>query len=206
LRDATLVAWVEAIERHLGRLRGRDHALSPRDFALARSWHAAGVPLGTVLNVLDEAAASTGEVTSLAYHRARIERLSGVRAAPAARGAASSTEALLQELHEGLLRLPTGALERVRRRVAEVLDLLAVGSRPNWDYVKGALTEIDDAVSARVVECLTPEQRDVIELEAASLAEPGSGRASAERTNARRRRLVVLRAREVLGLPRVGGE
>ena len=36
---AAVEAYVQAIETHLRARRGMDHILSPRDFALARSWH-----------------------------------------------------------------------------------------------------------------------------------------------------------------------
>jgi len=71
--DPELVAFVEAIEAHLGRLRGAEHVLSPRDFALARGWHAAGVALADVLTALDAAHAETGQSPSLAFCRKRIE-------------------------------------------------------------------------------------------------------------------------------------
>ena len=48
-------AYVEAIEAHLRARRGVDHILSPRDFALARAWYEAGVPLATVLVGMDRA-------------------------------------------------------------------------------------------------------------------------------------------------------
>jgi hypothetical protein len=70
------VAYVDAIERHLRAGRGAEAVLSPHDFALARTWFAGGLPLATVLRVLDEAADTRpGGVTSLAY----VER--AVRAA-----------------------------------------------------------------------------------------------------------------------------
>ena len=52
---AAVEAYVQAIETHLRARRGLDHILSPRDFALARSWHAGGVPLATVLVGMDRA-------------------------------------------------------------------------------------------------------------------------------------------------------
>jgi len=51
----SLEAFVEAIEGHLRARRGVDHILSPRDFALARGWYQAGVPLATVLVGMDRA-------------------------------------------------------------------------------------------------------------------------------------------------------
>jgi len=54
-RDPELLAFVEAIESAFRARRGKDHALAPRDFALARGFFDAGVPLATVLVALDAA-------------------------------------------------------------------------------------------------------------------------------------------------------
>ena len=67
-------AYVEAIEGHLRARRGVDHILSPRDFALAKGWHEAGVPLATVLVGMDRAFETAKDVTSLAYCRRRPPR------------------------------------------------------------------------------------------------------------------------------------
>ena len=64
---AAVEAYVQAIETHLRARRGMDHMLSPRDFALARSWHGTGVPLATVLIGMDRAFETGANVTSLAY-------------------------------------------------------------------------------------------------------------------------------------------
>jgi len=80
MREGALLAYVEAIETHLSRLRGRDHMLLPADFSLARAWHAAGVPLAEVLAALDEAS-GRGEIRSLRAVRRRVE----VGQSPAAR-------------------------------------------------------------------------------------------------------------------------
>jgi hypothetical protein len=66
---AALRAFVEAIELHLGRLRGREVVLSPPDFALARAWHAAGIDLARVLAALDDHAARHPTVSLSAVRR-----------------------------------------------------------------------------------------------------------------------------------------
>ena len=48
MKDTDLEAYLDAIERHFRARRGVEHVLTPRDFALARSWHRAGIPLATV--------------------------------------------------------------------------------------------------------------------------------------------------------------
>lgn len=74
--ERALVEYVEAIESHLSRLRGVDHVLSPPDFALARSWQAAGVSLAEVLAAIDEAA-ERGPLSSLRGCRKRVEAGAG---------------------------------------------------------------------------------------------------------------------------------
>jgi hypothetical protein len=64
-RDAGLETFVDAIEAALRARRGKDHVLSPHDFALARGWHGAGVSLATVLVAIDEAFESIRPVARL---------------------------------------------------------------------------------------------------------------------------------------------
>ena len=87
MRDPGLEAYVEAIEGHLRARRGVDHILSPRDFALARAWHEAGVPLATVLVGIDRAFEASPQVTSLSYCRRRVEELAASGPGPARRPA-----------------------------------------------------------------------------------------------------------------------
>jgi hypothetical protein len=213
LKDTGLEAYVEAIEGHLRARRGVDHILSPRDFALARAWHAAGVSLATVLVGMDRAFEAGPEVSSLSYCRRRVEELAA--AGPGARTRpAPPAESLAPEEVQGLLRQLAEQLEKLHpaggapfdpplRKVREVRDLLAVASRPNWDYVRAKLREIDDDVSATVLQAI-PE------------AELAEFRAEAQRAIARHRgrvddaaladamdRFTMQRAREKLGLIRV---
>ena len=71
--EPALEAYVLAIERLFRTWRGKDVALSPPDFALARSWHAAGVPLRRVLAGVDQAFEADPETSSLAFCRRRVE-------------------------------------------------------------------------------------------------------------------------------------
>lgn len=73
MRDAGLDAYVEAIERHLSRRRGREHTLAPPDFELVRGWYAAGVAAADVLSGIDEAFAAGAEVLSLTFCRRFVE-------------------------------------------------------------------------------------------------------------------------------------
>ena len=111
MKDPGLEAYVEAIEGHLRARRGVEHILSPRDFALAKGWHEAGVPLATVLVGMDRAFESAKDVTSLAYCRRRVEELAaagpGLRPRPA-----PPVETVPVGEVEGLLR---GLLDSSRR-------------------------------------------------------------------------------------------
>lgn len=214
MKDPDLEAYVEAIEGHLRARRGVDHILSPRDFALARGWHDAGVPLATVLVGMDRAFETKADVTSLAYCRRRVEELaaSGLGpprrpAAPAETVAAADVEGLLRSLLEQLEKIkpPAGVrFDPPLRKIREVQDLLAVASSPNWDYVRGKLREIDDGVSASVLQALPPEQVDEFRAEAQKAIERHRGRVDDMALADARDRYTLQRARERLGLIRVG--
>jgi hypothetical protein len=214
MRDPGLEAFVEAIEGHLRARRGVDHILSPRDFALARGWHDAGVPLATVLVGMDRAFESTRDVTSLAYCRRRVEELAAAGPGPGRRPTppaetvpAGEVEGLLRGLLEQLekVKAPAGArFDPPLRKIREVQDLLAVASSPNWDYVRGKLREIDDAVSASVLQALPPEQIAEFRDEAQRAIERHRGRVDDAALADAMDRYTLQRAREKLGLVRVG--
>jgi hypothetical protein len=212
VKDSGLEEYVEAIEGHLRARRGVDHILSPRDFALAKGWHAAGVPLATVLVGMDRAFEATPDVTSLAYCRRRVEELAD--AGPRSRPAPPAEPAPVREV-EGLLRGLLEQLERVKapagapfdpplRKIREVQDLLAVASSPNWDYVRGKLREIDEAVSASVLQALPAEQIAEFRGEALRAIERHRGRVDDAALADAMARYTLQRAREKLGLIRVG--
>jgi Arc/MetJ family transcription regulator len=213
VKDPGLEAFVEAIESHLRARRGVDHILSPRDFALARGWNQAGVPLATVLVGIDRAFDSTPGVTSLAYCRRRVEELATVGPGPARRPAppaetvpAGEVAGLLSDLREQLEKVPAPAgtlFDPPLRRIREMQDLLAVASSPNWDYVRGKLGEIDDAVSAAVLQALTAEQVAEFQAEAQRAIERHRGRVDDDALADARDRFTLQRAREKLGLIRV---
>lgn len=212
MKDPGLEAYVEAIEGHLRARRGVDHILSPRDFALAKGWHEAGVPLATVLVGMDRAFESTPDVTSLAYCRRRVEELAaagpGPRPAPPAETMpVGEVEGLLRGLLEQLekVRAPAGApFDPPLRKIREVQDLLAVASSPNWDYVRSKLREIDEAVSASVLQALSAEQIAEFRGEAQRAIERHRGRLDDAALVDALDRYTLQRAREKLGLIRVG--
>lgn len=214
MKDPELEAYVEAIEGHLRARRGVDHILSPRDFALAKGWHEAGVPLATVLVGMDRAFESTRDVTSLAYCRRRVEELAAAGPGPRRRPAPPAETVPVGEV-EGLLRGLLEQLEKVKapagatfdpplRKIREVQDLLAVASSPNWDYVRGKLREIDEAVSASVLQALPAEQIAEFRGEAQRAIERHRGRLDDAALVDAMDRYTLQRAREKLGLIRVG--
>jgi hypothetical protein len=212
--DPGLLAYVEAIETHFRTRRGAPATLSPRDFALARSYCAAGVPLAAVLLGIDSTFEADPGVSSLGFCRRRIEDLSGVRTRPApgpgAAGAESLTspevEEVLSLLKERLLSLPPGtraAFALVLHHLQEIQDLVAVASRPNWDYVRRKLQEIDETVSATALLALPDHEVLSLRSEAQRAGERHRGRVDDVSLQEAVRRLTLQRAREKLGLPRV---
>ena len=210
--DADLEAYVEAIEAHLRARRGAEHILSPHDFALARSWHQAGVPLATVLVGIDRAFDAGADVTSLAFCRRRIEDLVAAgprperRPSPASEGVPLEEVArILQLLHDHVapLRPLAGAFEPPLRKIREVQDLLAVATRPNYEYLRLKLREIDDDVSAAAVQALKPEELEAFSAEAARAVERHRGRLDDAAIEDARSRYMLQRARERFDLPRV---
>src|SRR5262245_46870445 len=112
MKDPELEVYVEAIEGHLKARRGTDHLLSPRDFALAQTWHQAGIPLATVLVGIDRAFDAGGNVSSLAFCRRWVEDLAASGPPPQERPAPppesvplTEVEALLAHLLERLAAL-----------------------------------------------------------------------------------------------------
>ena len=205
-------AYVEAIEAHLRARRGVDHMLSPRDFAQARSWHQAGVALATVLVGIDRAFESGADVTSLAFCRRRVEDLVAAGPRPTARPSPASEAVPLEEVarilgllleHLARLRAATGAFEPPLRKIREVQDLLAVATRPNFDYLRIKLREIDDDVSAAALQALGPEDLDLLRAEAGRAVERHRGRVDDDALEDARGRYTLQRARERFDLPRV---
>jgi len=211
--DPAIEEYVSAIEHHLRARRGVEHILSPRDFALARAWYEAGVPLATVLVGMDRAFEQGPSVSSLAYCRRRVEELAAagprpqIRPAPPAESIPlSEVEALLTALLDQLQKVrpaPGTSFEPPVGKIREIQDLLAVASRPNWEYVRTKLREIDDDVSAAVLGAFSPAQIEEFRAEAARVIERHRGRVDDEALEDAKTRFTLQRAREKLGLPRV---
>src|SRR5207244_11970044 len=97
-------------------------------------------------------------VSPLTYFPRRVDELAAAGPRPDIRPAPPVETIPLSEV-ESLLASLLDQLEKVRparglsfepplRKIREVQDLLAVAARPNWEYVRSKLREIDDDVSA----------------------------------------------------------
>jgi len=209
-RDEGLVAFVEAIEAALRTRRGVEHVLSPRDFALARGWYEAGVPLAAALVGIDLTLDADPGASTLAVCRRRVEELAGGdrRAVAAAREADRLTLPELGQrlaaLRERLQELPGRVAALPLQEVTEVGDLVAVASRPNWDYLRGRLRRIDELVAATAVEALSPAEVEALRAEATRAAQRHRDRLDPTALEDALGRHVRQRARERLRLPRVG--
>lgn len=208
-RDEALVAYVEGIEAVLRARRGTDHALSPRDFALARSWHEAGVPLAAVLVAIDLAFDADPTTAGLAPMRRRVEELAAPGPRPAGSGREGERTSLpdvrerLAALQERLLELPGRAAASPLAELVEVLDLVSVASRPNWDYLRGRLRRIDEVVGLAAIEALGAEEAASLAAEAERATARHRGRVDPAALEEAKGRLLRQRARERLRLPRV---
>ena len=208
--DQGLEAFAEAIEAAMRARRGKEHVLSPRDFALVRSWHEAGVPLATVLVAIDAAFERDPATASLARVRRRVEELASdgrrAQAAPpreTERVSLPEVAERLDALRERLEELPGRAAALPLADLAEVSDLVAVASRPNWDYLRKRLQRIDELVAGAALEALSAAEADALRGEAARAAERLRGKVDEHALAEAAERLLRQRARETLRLPRV---
>ena len=209
-RDASLEAFVEAIEATMRARRGKEHVLSPRDFALARGWHEAGVSLATVLVALDAAFERDPTTASLALCRRRVEELAagatragGATPRETERASLPEVAERLDELRARLEQLPGRAAALPLAELGEVSDLVAVAARPNWDYLRERLRRVDALVATAAFEALPPAEAAALRGEAARSAERHRGKVDERALDEAVERLLRQRAREVLRLPRV---
>ena len=163
---------------------------------------------------IDRALDEAGErAVSLAFCRRRVEELraSGVR--PGVRPAPAAETLPLADLRELLLAVserlqtlrpgPLACFESPLRKIQEVRDLLAVAGRPNWDYLRAKLREIDDDVAAACFESTSHDEREAFRDEARRAVERHRGRLDDAALDDAMLRFVAQRTRERLGLPRV---
>jgi len=208
-RDPGLEAFAEAVEAVLRQHRGTDHVLSPRDFALLRGWYEAGVPLATVLVAIDLAFQADPNLSGLGLLRRRMEELAASGPRPSGtpreteRTSLSEVAERLSALRERLLELPGRVAASPLAELAEVADLVAVASRPNWDYLRKRLRHVDELVSTAAVDALSKVEAEELQREVERAAERHRERVGPRALEEALLRLVRQRAREKLRLPRV---
>lgn len=197
-----LHAYVAAIEAALTRARGRECALSPHDFALARAWHAAGVALALVVDLVEREGA---QARSLAYLRRRIDaaaKRAAVRAAPHADGAVlgAPNDDGVDAVRAWLGRLLRWIDERPRAEFDGARALAsAFVERPALE--PAALRELDDALTAAALRACGDTQLALFRQEAARAAARQRGQLDDEALEEALRRYERRRARELLGVP-----
>lgn len=208
MKDPELEAFVVALERHWTQRRGAPHTLSPRDFALARSWFEAGVPVGAVIEGIGRALEKDPASSSLAFCRPFVESSAAwVRTTGAASPASSDAHGAalgqnLSALVAALGRLgPPAPFERAWRTLREIEDLLGVAPKPNWVYLREKLGEADALVSRAALEALSAADRHALDAEADAAARRQRGRVDGAALALSVRRYLLRRARERLGLP-----
>jgi len=214
MKDEALESYVVELERHLTRRRGSPQTLSPRDFALARGWFEAGVPLGAVLDGVERALEKDPGASSLAFCRSFVEA-AAARAAPARARPAAATQPVTEptlpggELREAVAAL-VAALDRIGapesfdrpwRSLREVDELLRVAPRPNWTYLRERVAEADQQISQAVLDELPAEDRQTFEKEAEAARSRQRGRVEGGALALSARRYLIRRARERRGLP-----
>jgi hypothetical protein len=211
MKDPALEAFVVALERHWTERRGAPHTLSPRDFALARSWFEAGVPVGAVIEGIGRALEKDPASSSLAFCRPFVEssaarvRTTGA-ASPVSPVSSDAQGAALGESLSALVaalgRLgPPAPFERAWRTLREIEDLLGVAPKPNWVYLREKLGEADALVSRAALEALSDADRHALDAEADAAARRQRGRVDGAALALSVRRYLLRRARERLGLP-----
>ena len=208
MKDPDLDSYVVALERHWTLRRGVPHTLSPRDFALARSWFEAGIPLHAVLAGVERAFDKDPAAGSLAFCRPFVE--AAAARVPAAKPRAPREAGGSSDLRDGLtalvealerLGLSEQAYDRPRRVLREADTLLQIAPRPNWVYLRERIGEADAQLSRAALESLAPEERLAIEAEAEAAVARQRGHVEGASLALSLRRYLVRRARERVGLP-----
>lgn len=208
MTEATsLERYLAVLEAAFTRLRGREHVLSARDFALVRTWHAAGWPVAWVLAEIERSASRSERPGSLEFLRRRVEaraaRAAGVGGPPAgvedAPHDAPSTAAprtwsdalrawlALRADHPACAPLPA---------LLDALDAAETG-----DARQAALGALDRALDEIALVLCGPQAAATFRQEAARAAARQRGRLDDDALEAALRRYERRRARAALGVP-----
>ncbi len=175
-------SYVEAIESALQRLRGRPLVLSPEDLQRVLSWHEKGIPLGLVLELMDEVFDAAAQrrprrsPRSLAYLAPAVEeawedrkegrvgrrRIRRASKDPTLPDALKSLAAALRS---------SRAPRQARETIAEVIDALSRGEGP--PRADGDLAvQLEEDLFAACREALSSAQRQALDERAAEEIAP----------------------------------
>jgi hypothetical protein len=212
--DDDLTAYVAAIEAALARGRGRDVALSGRDFALARTWHAGGVPLAVVLATVGEHFAAGHGGHSLAYLRRHVEaRARRSRATQAVGATKARPRDDVAVARDWLARLrawldaragDATAFHALRAHAGALARRLEAPALEPPDELDAALAALDDALSEAALGACGEEAAARFRAEAARAVGRQRGRLDETALEAALRRYVRRRARAAWDVPERG--
>jgi len=195
-----LHAYVSSLEAALTRLRGRSVTLSPRDFALARGWFEAGIPVERVRDALERAQAEGQSPSALAYVRRQVEARPGrvgSRHSELPQDPEEGT-ASLSDLRAALSRLPESAADAFAG-VRAFLERIGPAPSPE------ALRDLDDALGAAALTAVPEPELSRWRAEAAR-ARTRQAHLSPAALDEAERRTLTRRARERWGVPYVSSE
>lgn len=217
-----LEAYVAAVEGALTRLRGRVVELTGRDFALARGWHAAGVPVETVVATLEEHFAAGRGGQSLTYLRRQVEARAGRSRATPAGGAATATAPAraagsrddVDAARDWLARLhawldtragdPATRWAAIRGHERALTRRLEAPRFPTAAELEAALGTLDEALSEAALRACGVAAAARFRAEAARAVARQRGRLDEAALEAALRRYVRRRARETWAVPERG--
>ena len=157
-------AYFQAIEESFIRLRGAPLLLSPSDWQLAKRWHQQGIPLGLVLETLEEvfvsrqARGAKGRVQGLRYCAAAVEKAWSERQELAATGERHGTPPL--ELPDRLSSL--SALLLACNGVPESLAERVAGLEGTPERIEATLARLDQEMIETATESLDATSLEVI--------------------------------------------
>lgn len=195
--SSTVTAYVRALEGALSRSADRPVVISSRDWHLATDWHDRGIPLGLVLDVLEECSGKT--VRSLAYLAPRVEEawsvvLSG-RTMPRAadpEGVGGDPPSPVEQWRKALSDERTE--NPLRESILDLIDRLERGAPPD---------EIERLLEDRLLDTIPKQLLEEMERESREHLEPYRARMSPEIFEITVQRSVLGRVRERLRLPRL---
>jgi len=190
--------FARTIERRWSELLGEAVVLSRRDWACIGAWHARGVPLGLVLELMQQACEQRrgrGRPPRLSSLHAAVEQtwsvvVEGRRRAPAVDEgqAAAGVEAWRHALRD----LPADAA--LAALLGDLLDRLERGEAPE---------NLDAELDERLAVAVPPGESEAVEREVAAELAPYRSRIDAALLERTFRRAVAVRLRRRYDLPRL---